>query len=82
VDVLLTSEPVHNTCFGDIVRGHLHFDTVPDCQTDKAFSHLSRDMGQDEMFVGKLHTKHSSREDRGDFTFNDDRAFGRHGFLK
>jgi hypothetical protein len=29
-------------------------------------------MGKDEMFVGKLHTKHGSGEDSGDFSFDDD----------
>jgi hypothetical protein len=68
----LRSEPVNDTCLSDIVRGHLHLDTIPDGQTDKTLSHLSRNMGKNEMFIGKLHTKHCSWEDSGNFSFDDD----------
>jgi hypothetical protein len=29
-------------------------------------------MGEDQMLIGKLHPKHGSRENGGNFSFNDD----------
>jgi hypothetical protein len=68
----MLSEPVNDTCLSDIVRRHLHLYSIPYGQTNKPFSHLSREMGKYKMVSGKLHTKHCSREYSGDFSFNDD----------
>jgi hypothetical protein len=68
----ILSEPVNDTCLSDIVRRHLHLYPIPYGQTNKPFSHLSREMSKYKMVIGKLHTKHCSREYSGNFSFNDD----------
>jgi hypothetical protein len=51
----------------DIVRRHLHLHSIPYGQTNKPFSHLSRDIAKYKIVVGKLDAKHYSREYSGDF---------------
>ena len=39
----ILSEPVNDTCLSDIVGRHLHLYSIPYGQTNKPFSHLSRE---------------------------------------
>ncbi len=59
-------ESINDAGFGGVVRRHLHFHPVPNCKPNKAFAHLPRNVGKNEMVVSERDAKHRSREHRRD----------------
>jgi hypothetical protein len=57
-------ESINDAGFGGVVRRHLHFHPVANCKPNKAFAHLSRNVGENEMFVGERDAKHRSGQHR------------------
>jgi hypothetical protein len=76
------TESVNDARFSKVVGRHLKLDSISSRQADESFPHFSRDVGEDEMLIGKLNAKHSSREHSDDFTFGDNRTFHRHRKLE
>ena len=58
----LSSVPESDPGFAEVVRGHLYIDAVTHTDADEVLSHLSGDMGQDFVSVGKGHAKHGARQ--------------------
>jgi hypothetical protein len=56
-----------NTAAVEVVRGELNRDRIALDNFDEKFSHLTRDMGEDEMVIFKLDSKKGVRQD-----FNND----------
>ena len=55
-------DPVDDACLVHVVGRHLHLHTVPGGQADEAFTHLARDMGEDEMLIREFDTEHRARK--------------------
>ncbi len=55
-------ESINDAGFGGVVRRHLHFHPVANCKPNKAFAHLSRNVGKNKMVVGERDAKHRSGE--------------------
>ena len=58
------SESINDAGFGGVVRRHLHFHPVANCKPNKAFAHLPRNVGKNEMFVSERDAKHRSGKHR------------------
>jgi hypothetical protein len=72
-------EAVDNPGFAQIIGRHLEFDPVAQVKSDKALSHLARNVGQYHLLIGKLYSKHCSRKNRDDFTFDWNGRLSGHG---
>jgi len=72
------AEPINDARFVDIVGRHFQLYPVADGQANKAFAHLSGNVGENEVFVRKLNAKHCARENGNDFSFQLDRFSGIH----
>jgi hypothetical protein len=72
------AKPINDARFVDIVGGHFQFHPVADGEANKAFAHLSGNVGENEMFVRELNAKHCARENGNDFSFQLDRFPGIH----
>jgi len=68
-------EPPDNARFIEVVRGHLHPDTIADCQAHPTFAHFAGDGRQDEVFIVQFDAEHSPRQNGMDDTFDGDRHF-------
>ena len=66
-------ESVDQTAFGEVIRREFDGDLVPPQNPDVVTAHLSRDMGQDNVSVLKLHLKLGigKRFNDGSTHFND-----------
>jgi len=71
-------EPINDASFGGVVWRHLHFYSITDRQTNKAFAHFAGDMRKNEMFVSECDPKHGPREHRHNRTLQFDGFFGVH----
>jgi hypothetical protein len=65
----------HDAGLGEVVGRHLHFDFVPDDESDEAFAHFSGDVGEHLVTAGKFHTEHRSGKHCGNFAFDLDGLF-------
>jgi hypothetical protein len=50
---MLLTKPVHDACLVEIVGGYLKFDEIARGKADEPLPHLSRDVGEYEMFISK-----------------------------
>jgi hypothetical protein len=71
----LSLQPPDNARFIQIVRGHLHFDTVADGESNPALAHLPGDGWQDEVLIVELNSEHGSRQNRVHHSFDLDGHF-------
>ena len=62
-----------NAAAVEVIRRELNRDCIALNNFDEKFSHLARDMGEDEMIIFKLDSKESVRQDFN----NDTRHFNR-----
>jgi hypothetical protein len=69
---MLLTKPVHDACLVEIVGGYLKFNEIARGKADEPLPHLSRDVGEYEMFISKCDPKHSSGQygDNLSFGFN------------
>jgi len=69
---MLLTKPVHDACLVEIVGGYLKFNEIARGKADEPLPHLSRDVGEYEMFISKRDPKHSSGQhgDNLSFGFN------------
>jgi transposase-like protein len=69
---MLLTKPVHDACRVEIVGGYLKFNEIARGKADEPLPHLSRDVGEYEMFISKRDPKHSSGQhgDNLSFGFN------------
>jgi hypothetical protein len=69
---MLLTKPVHDACLVEIVGGYLKFDEIARGKADEPLPHLSRDVGEYEMFISKRDPKHGSGQhgDNLSFGFN------------
>src|SRR6266446_7268211 len=69
---MLLTKPVHDACLVEIVGGYLKFNEIARGKADEPLPHLSRDVGEYEMFISKRDPKHSSWQhgDTLSFGFN------------
>jgi len=69
---MLLTKPVHDACLVEIVGGYLKFNEIARGKADEPLPHLSRDVGEYEMFISKRDPKHSSWQhgDNLSFGFN------------
>jgi hypothetical protein len=74
-------EAVDNPGFAQIIGRHLELDPVAQVKPDKALSHLARNVGEYHLLIGKLYSKHCSRKNRDDFTFDWNGRLSGHGKL-
>ena len=56
-------EAIYNASLVSVVRGHFHFDTVADDETDETLAHLPRNVGENGMAVLEFDFEHRSSED-------------------
>jgi hypothetical protein len=63
-----STQTINYSCLAQIIRRHLEFNPVSQVQPDEALSHLARDVGEDNLTIGQLDTKHGSRKNGDDFT--------------
>ena len=68
--LLVLMQPPNNAGFVQIVRRHLHLNSVADGQPNKAFAHFAGNRRQDQMFVPQLDPKHGPRQNRMDDSFD------------
>jgi hypothetical protein len=73
-----SAKPINDARLVDIVGGHFQLHPVADSQANKAFTHLSGNMRENEMFVRELNAKHCACENGNDFSFQLDRFPGIH----
>jgi hypothetical protein len=66
------TKPINNTGLANVVGGHLHPDAISSGQTDKPFSHFSRDVRQYDLLIDNLNPKHRSGQHGDYFSFNRD----------
>ena len=78
----MLAEPVNYARFSKVVRRHLKLDSISCCKPDKSLPHFSRDVGEDEMLIGKLNAEHGSREHSDDLSFGDNRTFHGHSKIR
>jgi len=69
---MLLTKPVHDAFLDEIVGGYLKFNEIASGKADEPLPHLSRDVGEYEMFISKRDPKHSSGQhgDNLSFGFN------------
>ena len=72
VIIRFLAKPVDDASFIDVIGRHLHFDAVADGKTNKALAHFTGNMGEDEVLVRQLNTKHCTRKNRHDDSFQFD----------
>jgi len=66
------TQPIGDTRFGQIVRGHFEADAVTDGEADEMPAHFAGNMGEDFVLVIQHDAKHRARQNRlnGPFQFN------------
>jgi len=57
---------------GGVVGGHFHLDAVTDHETDKAFTHFTRNVSEDFVTTVEFDLEHSSGKDGRDRAFECD----------
>jgi len=75
-NLVAISESINNASFGGVVGRHLHFYSITDRKTNKAFAHLAGNVRENEMIVRKRDAKHGSRKHRQDGALQFDSFFG------
>lgn len=75
-NLVAISESINNASFGGVVGRHLHFYSITDRKTNKAFAHLAGNVRENEMIVCKRDAKHGSRKHRQDGALQFDSFFG------
>lgn len=69
------TEAIDDARLAEIVRRHLQLYAVAIGETDEAFPHLARDVGEDEVLIAELYAEHGSCEHGGDSAFSFDNFF-------
>ena len=72
------SETIHDPGFFHIIRRHLEFHSIANCQANKSLPHLSRNMSEHEALVSQSHSKHCAGQDAHDRALDLDCFFGIH----
>ncbi len=76
------AEPVDDSGFVDVVRGHLKLHAVAGGKANEAFAHFARDMGENGVIVRELDAEHGASQDGSDLPFQFDSFFRIHIFAK
>lgn len=63
------TQTVDDTPFVEVIFTHLHFHRVTRRDLDEMLAQLSRDIGQHDVPIRKLHPKHGSGQHLLDFAF-------------
>ena len=63
-------QPPNDSRFVQVVRGHLHFDTIANGEAHPALAHFAGDGGEDEVFVVEFDAEHGPGQDGMDHTFD------------
>jgi hypothetical protein len=67
-NLVAMSESINDASFAGIIRRHLHFHPVADCQANETFAHLPGDVRENKMLVRKRDAKHGSGQHHHDGT--------------
>jgi Putative transposase of IS4/5 family (DUF4096) len=81
---MLLTKPVHDACLVEIIGGYLKFDEIARGKADEPLPHLSRDVGEYEMFISKRDPKHGSGQhgDNLSFRFQSDAPLAIRGAVR
>jgi hypothetical protein len=75
VPARLSPQAPGDSTFIEIVRGHLHFDTVARGEADPSLAHFAANSGEHHVLVVKFDPEHGSRQNQRDYTFDFDMSF-------
>src|SRR5437762_80727 len=64
-----SSQSINDTCFIEIIGGHLEFDAVAICQANESLAHLARDVGKHAVLICEFDTKHRACKNGCDSTY-------------
>ena len=63
-------EPINDTRLVDIVRRHMQFYTIANCEANKTFAHFAGNVRQHEMFIRQSDAKHCAGKNRCNRSFH------------
>ena len=55
---------IGDATFGEIVRGHFHFNLIPNIEANVVLAHFARNMSKNDVAVNKFDTKEGAFEHR------------------